>query len=32
MNASEQIDKQIAGLTDWRARLMVRLREVRKNF
>jgi len=28
MNASQQIDKQIAGLTDWRGRMMVRLRKV----
>jgi len=28
MNASQQIDKQIAGLTDCRGRMMVRLRKI----
>jgi hypothetical protein len=28
MNASQQIDKQIAELSDWRGRMMVRLRKV----
>src|SRR5262249_29580862 len=28
MNASQQIDKEIAGLSDWRGRMMVRLRKV----
>jgi hypothetical protein len=28
MNASQQIDKQIAGFTDWRGRTMVRLRKI----
>jgi hypothetical protein len=28
MNASQQIDKQIAGFTDWRGRMMIRLRKI----
>ena len=28
MNASQQIDNQIAGFTDWRGRMMIRLRKI----
>src|SRR5215475_1582769 len=28
MNASQEIDKQIVGLTDWRGQMMVRLRKI----
>jgi hypothetical protein len=28
MNASQQIDKQMAGFTDWRGRMMIRLRKI----